>query len=270
MGNLIPAAPIAAGLALVLVAKVTAAAEPGPREIPPEGFLGRQFVDSSGCVFLRDDSPGAPLWRARPGPDGRPICGQTPSPLPPEAAGRPSLQPSLDSAAVPGLAAPDPVPGARPRAQPEGRPQIAAGAGDLGAPQPDSAPPAMGAGIAGPDSDVLDPKSPQYQPAMAPRAAAARSARLPSASLAPQASSPGARKAPPDARFVQVGTFGVAANADAAMARLRALGLPVATAQVEIAGRAMKVVLAGPLSGPALAKAWRKARQAGFDDAFMR
>lgn len=68
-------------------------------------------------------------------------------------------------------------------------------------------------------------------------------------------------------RFVQVGSFGVPANAEAAKARLRALGLPVATGK---AGR-LTVIYAGPFSSAAaLKQALVSAKSAGFSDALLR
>ena len=68
-------------------------------------------------------------------------------------------------------------------------------------------------------------------------------------------------------RFVQVGSYGVPDNAEAAKARLRALGLPVATGR---AGR-LTVIYAGPFNAPsALQEALISARRAGFTDALLR
>ena len=68
-------------------------------------------------------------------------------------------------------------------------------------------------------------------------------------------------------RFVQVGAFGQPGNAEAAKARLRALGLPVATGR---AGR-LTVIYAGPFdSGAQLLSALNAARGAGFEDALLR
>lgn len=73
------------------------------------------------------------------------------------------------------------------------------------------------------------------------------------------------------ARFVQVGTYGVPANADASRARLRALGLPVASSQVVQGGRALQIIYAGPFNSvAALQGALGLARGAGFSDAFAR
>lgn len=73
------------------------------------------------------------------------------------------------------------------------------------------------------------------------------------------------------ALYVQVGSFGLPANAKGASLQLRGLGLPVATRAITRKGKALQIVYAGPFStqndaGAALAKA----RRAGFNDAFIR
>ena len=71
--------------------------------------------------------------------------------------------------------------------------------------------------------------------------------------------------------YVQVGSFAVPANADGAAARLKALGLPVAKAQITSGGKALQVIYAGPFaSAAAAAQALSLARGAGFGDAFIR
>ncbi|MFV2003153.1 MAG: SPOR domain-containing protein, partial [Paracoccaceae bacterium] len=73
------------------------------------------------------------------------------------------------------------------------------------------------------------------------------------------------------ARFVQVGTFAVGANARALAARLGALGLPVTIRTIRQGGRALQIVLAGPFALPAQAQnALIRSRRAGFSDAFLR
>lgn len=72
------------------------------------------------------------------------------------------------------------------------------------------------------------------------------------------------------ARFVQVGTFGVPANAEAAKARLRAAGLPVASSTSSRGGKVLTVVLAGPFAGADGTRALGTARAAGFGDAILR
>lgn len=61
-------------LLLVLTGRVWAM--PGtPRERPPEDFAGTQYIDSAGCVFLRQGS----VWTPRLDRDGTVICGYPPS-----------------------------------------------------------------------------------------------------------------------------------------------------------------------------------------------
>ncbi|SEN61307.1 Sporulation related domain-containing protein [Gemmobacter aquatilis] len=71
--------------------------------------------------------------------------------------------------------------------------------------------------------------------------------------------------------YVQVGSFGVPANADGARARLRAAGLPTGTARAKQGGKPVQIVLAGPFADASQAQAaLRAARSAGFGDAFLR
>lgn len=66
--------------------------------------------------------------------------------------------------------------------------------------------------------------------------------------------------------YVQVGSFGVAANADGTAARLKAAGLPVARGKAK--GGALTVILAGPFASDADARAaLSAARGMGFGDA---
>jgi len=46
----------------------------GPAERPPADFLGQQYVDSRGCVFMRAGLSGKTTWVARIGQDRKPIC----------------------------------------------------------------------------------------------------------------------------------------------------------------------------------------------------
>lgn len=72
-------------------------------------------------------------------------------------------------------------------------------------------------------------------------------------------------------RYVQVGMFGVPANAAATKARLRALGLPVAVAKTRSKGRVLQTVFAGPFTSQAqLTSALGAVRKAGYGDAFLR
>ncbi len=86
---------------------------------------------------------------------------------------------------------------------------------------------------------------------------------------APAATAAAKAKAEPAAGgrlFVQVGTFGVAANADGTAARLKSAGLPVARGKAK--GGALMVVYAGPFGTAGEAKAaLSAARGMGFGDA---
>ena len=71
--------------------------------------------------------------------------------------------------------------------------------------------------------------------------------------------------------FVQVGTYGVPSNADRAVARVRAVGYPVALASMQRNGQVLRAVAMGPFGDAAsvnAALAW--ARSAGYTDAFVR
>ena len=71
--------------------------------------------------------------------------------------------------------------------------------------------------------------------------------------------------------FVQVGSFGVPANAAGAATRLATAGLPVQVSKIRKGGRSLHIVLAGPFVRPNdVQMALEKARQAGFGDAFAR
>jgi len=71
--------------------------------------------------------------------------------------------------------------------------------------------------------------------------------------------------------YIQVGTFGVVANAEGASARLAGIGLPVARAKITSGGKPMQIVMAGPFRSAADAQtALAMARSAGFGDAFIR
>lgn len=72
-------------------------------------------------------------------------------------------------------------------------------------------------------------------------------------------------------RYVQVGTFGQPANAQAAAQRILRAGLPARIGKATRGGKAYQVVLAGPFtSQTALRDGLQRSRAAGFRDAFVR
>lgn len=70
-------------------------------------------------------------------------------------------------------------------------------------------------------------------------------------------------------RYVQVGTFGQPANAQATAQRIKSLGLPVRLGRFTRGGKTYQLVLAGPFGADA-PRALARVRGAGFGDAFLR
>lgn len=71
--------------------------------------------------------------------------------------------------------------------------------------------------------------------------------------------------------MVQVGSFAVASNAQAVVARLSSLGLPVSTARTTRKGKVLQVVYAGPFrSGAEAHDGLSKVHSAGYSDAILR
>ncbi len=75
----------------------------------------------------------------------------------------------------------------------------------------------------------------------------------------------------PSGPFVQIGSFGVVANAERAAAKVAGLGLPVAKGRTTKGGTALHVVFAGPFASATDAQAaLSRLRQSGFPDAILR
>lgn len=72
-------------------------------------------------------------------------------------------------------------------------------------------------------------------------------------------------------RYVQVGSYGNAANASKTIARLRGMGLPVRVSKTNSGGRILQTVMAGPFNRQAsLNSALAATRRAGYRDAILR
>jgi hypothetical protein len=76
-----PANPLAriALTATLALFGAAALAQQGPAELPPASFTGAQYVDSTGCVFIRAGVDNAVRWVPRVSRDRQQICGFTPT-----------------------------------------------------------------------------------------------------------------------------------------------------------------------------------------------
>ena len=61
----------------------------GPREFPPSSYMGKQYVDSAGCVYIRAGIDGSVTWVPRVSRDRKVVCGYQPSLSQAEASASP-------------------------------------------------------------------------------------------------------------------------------------------------------------------------------------
>ena len=110
--------------------------------------------------------------------------------------------------------------------------------------------------------------APQRAPATAPRASVSTMGTSAAVDARPADPSRGQMT---NGQYVQIGSFGVPANAQSAISRLQSRSLPVAQARATAGGQALQIVLAGPFASSAeLGAALNAARALGYSDAFVR
>lgn len=69
----------ALGIVLVLAAGPAVAEPPEPAELPPPDYAGLQYVDSTGCLFVRAGDGADVVWIPRVSRQGVPDCENPPS-----------------------------------------------------------------------------------------------------------------------------------------------------------------------------------------------
>ena len=210
-----------------------------------------------------------------------PAATATATPAAPEAhsATAPVAEPSPMPKAAAAAATPKPEPAKPADTKPDQKTAakpVEAGVKDK--PKPESAPKTPAA------KAPASAKSATKAPAAKVPAAAAPVAKAPAAAPAPAtpaavaakpkpetAPSTGGMMIPAGARYVQVGTYADAANADRVAQAIAAMGYPVLRGKDKVGARAVQFIMAGPFNDrQSIVKAMDAIRRAGFKDAYPR
>lgn len=285
------------GSGVVAVLAALALAQPlmgegGLAEAPPADFTGLQYIDSTGCVFLRATFGGTVGWVPQVNADRKPLCGYPPTLA--QAPGAEAVAPADDK-----LPAADEVDLAAAVAAVAFTPEAA---GQPEAPPQTASPRKIGCYKSAPVPIVVDlqgggkavvctrgdgsrdgwrppiyPEGSEVPPGQAALEAELAPGRcfgsLPClGAAAPEAApEPASTEVPVGTIFVQVGAFAVAANADRSEAQIAQMGLPAGRSGLVLAGTELQVIHAGPFTDRSEALAAQaQLRAAGFSDAFIR
>ena len=268
-----------------------------PSNPPPASFSGIQFVDSRGCVYMRAGDGGVVKWVPRVDSVHSVLCGYQPTDTGgavQAAQAAPAMQAAPVATAMPmatvasTLAAPTySAPAVRLAPMPVTTVSAAVAASPVvqTVVQTTIVPPKgyVAVWADGRLNPMRGPRTAEGEDAMnqiwtrtvparlipvtaAAPAGATAPAKVTYLAYEPQSAVRVSTSNAETGRFVQVGSFGVPANAAKAEAQLRALGLPVETGRVH----ALQTVMVGPLAAGQVASALAAVHSAGFADAYAR
>lgn len=240
-----------------------------PAELPPEGFSGRQYIDSKGCIYLRETDGTDVNWVPRTLSQGEVMCGFAPT-FPSTAkaeAEAPKQAEATPETPKPAEAIPEtPKPA-------EATPETPAPTATTAVPAQTEAP------------KVATKPEPAKPAAEAPKEAVVEKAEpaKPEVSkeepkpkvvaVAPRSDNAGNPPAVDFSRgdYIQIAAFAQKDNTRKTRELVEGLGLSVAVQTVRSKGKPLDIVFVGPfIDADSLKSALQVVRKAGYRDAFPR